>query len=279
MTPRFDPVLEACIVCGSRDIHHLLTDCRGMDIWRCRCGMRFMNPQYTDAWLDAYYSSQYLKEDPAEWQQALVEGHDWYMSLIEGAGARPGAMLDIGCGNGYLLEAAKARGWKVTGYDVDPAVTAVVARRLGVPVLNGPFESIDLGGPYDLVTMHQVLEHLKDPAAYLRRIHRLLAPGGWLFVAVPNIDSLSNRLKARLELAGLRKKGVGKYYDSDHHLCYFSPAVLKAFVERHGFETRAIRNCHAARPGRSSLGRYVTRHILERLYRKSTFLIIARRSA
>lgn len=280
MSPEFDARLDHCIACHSPDIHHLLTDFRGIDIYQCRCGMRFMNPQYSDAWLTHYYSNQYIKEDPVDTQRAYIEGHDYYLSLTEAAGARPGRMLDIGCGNGYLLEAAIARGWTVTGHDVDPAITAQVSRRLDVPVLTGDFLELDLGhdidGPYDLVTMHQVLEHLKDPADYLDKVRKLLAPGGHFFVAVPNISSTSNRLKSLMESAGLRRRNVGKYYDSDHHLSYFSPRVLTGFLERHGFRTLKVANCHAARAGRSVIGRALTRHVLERLYSKSSFLVIAR---
>lgn len=277
MKPRFDDKLKTCIVCGSSGIRRLLTDFRGIDIDECRCGMRFTNPQYSDDYLAEYYTSQYLKEDPEERRAALVEGHDYYLSLIEAAGARPGTLFDIGCGNGYLLEAAIARGWKATGYDVDPVVTAQVSRRLGVPVLNGDFMALDPGGTFSLITMHQVLEHLKNPAAYLDRVRELLDPGGWFFVAVPNIRSLSNRIKQTLESTGLRRRNIGKYYDSDHHLCHFSPPVLAAFLERHGFEVRKIANCHAARPGRSLIGRTFIRYVMEKIYQKSTFLVIARK--
>jgi len=276
MEPDFDKKLHNCITCGSTNIRHRLTEYRSVNIDECECGMQFMNPQYSDAYLERYYSN-YIGDGSLDfWREASVYCADWYLSLVEKCGATPGRLLDVGCGNGYLLEAARERGWTVTGYDVDPATTSRVAKRLGVTIFSGEFSEI--AGQYDLVTMHQVLEHLKNPAEYLSKIHSMLASGGYIFIAVPNIKSLSNRMKSWLETLRFRRKRIGKYYDADHHIGYYSPPVLKNFLERYGFEVLLVRNCHSARPNQSKLKRILMRNITERLFWKSTFLVIARKA-
>jgi 2-polyprenyl-3-methyl-5-hydroxy-6-metoxy-1,4-benzoquinol methylase len=275
--PEFDAPLASCILCGGRDLAEHLTDYRGVHITKCRtCSFQFMNPQYTDEHLAGYYSDYTDAEDFEYWRDALRYGHAFYLSLIENH-VRPGRLLDVGCGNGHLLEAALARGWSAVGYDVDRRTTQMVSQRLGVEVHSGDFFRCDVGSEYDLVTLHHVLEHVKRPHAYLDRIRRLVRDNGLAFVAVPNIRSLSSRLKTGLEKAGLRRTHIGKHYDTVHHLLYFEPRTLTALLSQHGFKVLYRRNCHGARPQQSRTTRFLMRHVTEGLYDKSTFLVIARK--
>lgn len=274
--PQFDDVLACCPVCGGGIDGSYLTDCRGIRIAKCgRCSFQFMNPQYTDHHLACYYARYAASEDSDLWREAFAYGHGLHLATIEKY-VKPGSMLDIGCGNGHLLEAAMRRGWSVCGYDVDIGTTSALARRLDIDVKCGDFLSCEFAHGFDLVTMHQVLEHVKDPNGYLQRIRAILNDDGHLFVAVPNIMSLSNRLKRALEVCGLRRKNIGKYYDSVHHLSYFEPRTLVRLLTRHGFEILCRRNCYDTRPSRHRLKRFVTRHIADHLFDKASFFVVAR---
>ena len=159
----FDEVIDACIVCSSKKIKLSLIDYRQISISKCEdCGFQFMNPQYTDEYLTEYYSNYTSGDDFDYWHEALLYGHDFYLSKIEKF-INVGKMLDVGCGGGYLLEAAINRGWAVRGFDVDDVATSMVSERIGVEIDSGDFFSTKLDEDYDLVTMHQVLEHVKDP--------------------------------------------------------------------------------------------------------------------
>ena len=202
----FDEKLDKCIACSSHEITDHMIDFRKISISKCnKCGFQFMNPQFTDRYLSEYYSNYMEDEDFDYWHEALLYGHDFYFSLIEKYIA-PGKLLDIGCGNGHLLEAAIRRGWSAHGYDVDKESTQAVSDRLGIEVDYGDFFSANLGDGYDLITMHQVLEHLKKPNEYLNKVYSLIKNDGYLFVAVPNIRSLSNKIKYSFEQKGIKKK-------------------------------------------------------------------------
>lgn len=275
----FDTKLSKCVSCDSSDLVDYVADFRKINICKCNnCGLQFMNPQYTDIYLAEYYSLYTNDEDLEYWHNALLYGHDFYLSLIESY-ISPGALLDIGCGNGHLLEAAINRGWDVTGYDVDEKSTKKVAKRLGVNVESSDFFEVFLNhkGIYDLVTMHQVLEHLKSPGAYLDKIYSLIKDGGYIFVAVPNIHSLSNRIKFFLEGKGLRKKNIGKYYDTNHHVLYFDPDTLTFLLRKHGFQVVYKRNGHKARPEQSKVKRFFMRNVTDFLFMKSTFFVVAKK--
>ncbi len=102
--------------------------------------------------------------------------------------SRP-SLLDIGCGKGVFLKLA-AEHFNVAGIDVSPVAARHVRELLGLDVLCGDLLTLDLSGrSFDVVTLWDVLASLTDPAAALRRIRGLLAPGGRVFLTVPDIES------------------------------------------------------------------------------------------
>jgi 2-polyprenyl-3-methyl-5-hydroxy-6-metoxy-1,4-benzoquinol methylase len=103
-------------------------------------------------------------------------------------------LLDVGCGAGGLLRAARDAGMQPAGLEVNPE-TARSTRGLGFEVHEGTVEDYDgEPGSFDAVTLNQVLEHLADPAAVVRRLGALLRPGGRLVFATPHAGSRSIRI-------------------------------------------------------------------------------------
>jgi 2-polyprenyl-3-methyl-5-hydroxy-6-metoxy-1,4-benzoquinol methylase len=277
----FDPPLKKCDLCGSKDLRPYHVDFNGIHISKCAgCGVQMMNPQYSDRYLARYYS-QYAWEEVKELklEESLQSGHNFYLSLVEKFRPQKGKLLDVGAGAGGLLVAAKERGWSPTGYDVEGKITRMASKQWGLPYVFGDFTKIRWKpNAYDAVTLHQVLEHLKSPVSYLKCIHSLLKDGGVLFLGVPNIGSLSSKIKFALEKAGIRKKKVGLYYDTHHHLWYFTPRPLQKALERLGFEVVHLRSGHQVRPGQSNLRRLWMRNVTERLPWKSSFVMLAVKS-
>lgn len=146
--------------------------------------------------------------------------------------ARPGRLLDFGCGAGAFLVRAQAQGWDVTGLDTSPAAVDGARQAQGLRALVGTLPHADLEpGSFDLVTMRHSLEHVHDPLGTLREARRLLAPGGRLFVSVPNIDSLPFRW--------FRHAWVG--LDLPRHLTHFAPWTLQQMLRRAGFRPGPVR--------------------------------------
>lgn len=108
-----------------------------------------------------------------------------------------GALLDVGCGNGAFLRLASEMGWTVSGLDFDPQAVQQ-ARNAGFDVTVGGIDALDhLAGHYDVITLSHVIEHVADPNKLLARLHRLLKPGGILWLETPNLHSLGHRLYGR----------------------------------------------------------------------------------
>ena len=223
-----------CPLCRSRPLRIYDRDYRGITICRCRgCGLKLMNPQYSDAHLAAYYA-EYITTDYPFGEDIKAVALARKLEIFDRiANYVPvGRLLCFGCGDGLELKVAREQGWTVEGYDVDPATTDRVAKALGVPVYCGRLDALGLAAAsYDCVYMDQVLEHPKRPQECLLEAHRLLRRGGILFVGCPNIMSVASigkTLLDRLRLKPLR----GRHYDTAHHLFYFSPRVLRRLLER-----------------------------------------------
>jgi 2-polyprenyl-6-hydroxyphenyl methylase/3-demethylubiquinone-9 3-methyltransferase len=102
-------------------------------------------------------------------------------------------LLDIGCGGGLLSEPMTRMGAKVTAVDATaPNIkTAMVhAEQVGLDIdyRHGTAEGLLAAGegPYDIVLNMEVVEHVADPASFLRDTARLVAPGGLMFIATIN---------------------------------------------------------------------------------------------
>lgn len=271
---KYDPELKNCPLCGSEKIHLYIVDFRSNRIFICgACSFQFMNPQYSDQYLIEYYSN-YFSGGGSEKASKVFS---FYLEIIEKYHGGTGRALDYGCGDGQFIESAARRGWDTYGYDVDCKTTNRVAEKTGVPVACGEFESINWPGKFDMISLNQVLEHVKDPKHHIASLLKLLKTNGLLFIAVPNIRSFSSTVKTWLELNKLRRKRIGAHYASDHHLLYFSPKTLQNFLKSFGLEIVYTRNGHKGLDKYSPLSRFIKKYITEYLFRNSVFIVVARK--
>lgn len=192
--------LSACPVCGSERIRHQSTapttrgnDQREWRIDRCEgCSHGFMNPQPTWAELETYYSGSYAPYDPSHGgrapddqivEKARTEGEFRHVKITPGM-----RILDVGCGAGFFLRIASRLGADVQG--VEPSdIAASRARQSGLQVQTGTvadFVRDNPGRQFDLITANHVIEHVPDPVQTLGLMKGLLAPGGIVWIAVPN---------------------------------------------------------------------------------------------
>lgn len=136
-----------------------------------------------------------------------------------------GSLLDLGCGDGAFLRLARSCGWDVVGLDPDPKAVANCVKQ-GLKVLEGGIERFhrdrDL---FDVITMSHVVEHLHDPVGVLKACHRLLKPGGRLWIETPNVASLGHRHYGR------NWRGL----EPPRHLVLFNRSSLKTALSAAGF--------------------------------------------
>ena len=198
--------LKNCPVCNSNKIH-FKNKAGSSDqpqeplkwsVYGCDdCGLVFLNPQPTWDDLVAYYPPDYLCYNThVEDEERVVEEakqKNEHRHIPIPAGKR---LLDVGCGGGSFLQVLKKLGVEVKG--VDPGVSATAAaRESGLDVFTGTLEEyIAQNGTdekFDVITCSHVLMATPSPAGTLDCMRQLLAPNGYIWVAVPNADCESAR--------------------------------------------------------------------------------------
>ena len=165
---------------------------------------------------------------------------------------RLGSVLDIGCGAGGVGRALRARADTLTGIEIDPVAAARAGESYDA-VHVGAVEAVlpTLDGPFDVVLAYDVLEHLVDPDAVLRRLRGLVAREGLLHVSVPNARHWSL-------VRDLVVRGTFGYTNTGHrdvtHLRWFTPSDLRALLEGAGWRVERL-----GHPPLTALGRVAER--------------------
>lgn len=143
--------------------------------------------------------------------------------LIRGF-APSGRLLDVGCGTGELIAFLATKGYAVEG--VEPGSKASArAKQNHLLKVSPSLEDIPLQEQFQCITLWHVLEHLPDLQGSFRRLNALLAPNGYLFVAVPDRSSWD-------------AQHYGPYWaawDVPRHLWHFRQRDVHQLLQAHGF--------------------------------------------
>lgn len=139
----------------------------------------------------------------------------------------PVTLLEVGCATGEFIKTCRRRfGWEVAGIEPNRKLSDALNRE-GYPLVPSPLEEADMpAGKYDVACLFNVLEHFWDSAYSLRRINRLLKPGGLVVAELPDFDSPSRRR-------------FGKHwflYHLPRHLSHFTKQSLAGLMNECGFE-------------------------------------------
>lgn len=152
--------------------------------------------------------------------RVIVEANVERLSAVVEA---PGPIADIGCGPGAHAHALAARGYEVTGLDASPKMVDIARERAasdGTPVAfrvadatkRLPFADGSLGGVLSIL----LIQHLKDPSAFVREVARCLRPGGYMFLLGPARQSApvtKPTLYWRVRTLVARTPGVVNFFD------------------------------------------------------------------
>lgn len=218
------PRAAACLACGcfARAPRYTLEE-----RWRINecssCGTHTLDPSPDEVVLDEFNSGAGY-EGAFDLEDEMLAISARTLSTLEryAPGRR---ILDVGSGPGFLLRAARARGWDAVALDPSPFAVAQ-ARKAGFEAHEGMLEDVPLEpNSFDALALLQVIEHVTDPRPLLAACHRLLHPGGALVVATPNPASMLARVK----------RERFNYWIPPVHCVWYPPQGLQLVLEHNGF--------------------------------------------
>ncbi len=203
-----------------------LLERNGQDVLLCRCGIgrqfvRGTREEYESQYRGEYHASLVRHEGCIPYAERYrhdrhVAGQRWtrYNAMVGGLTVR--RSLDVGCANGAFVDYLAEIGIDAYGVDPDPAMGR---ERIYTNTLDG---LTDLRR-FDLITMHDVLEHMVDPTSAVKRCTSMLSDTGVLVVDVPDVWD-----------------GDGDHHFKSEHLWYFTPASVGTMMIAAGLLVAAV---------------------------------------
>ena len=224
----------ACPACNSSVnsaayIYHNSSQTEEAHILRCpNCTAMFMRPvlipelegRQMDSLDDAeMYGSQLMK---TLHEQLYLKKE---IRLIQKAGHAGGALLDVGCGAGWMSNIWAQNGFQVTGLEPSPARCNLAREKYGLNIVNEYVENTEFDKFFDISILRHVIEHIQEPGSVLRKIHGSLKEEGVVMVIVPNIDCIGRHLF-----------GVDWEWVLPWHCNFYNQRSLEKLLEESGFE-------------------------------------------
>lgn len=233
-------VAEPCINCGETPVV-LWEEIRDFEYdvpWKSRlvqcpsCGLIQQDPKVEADKIHQLYPSDYLAVGDSSRSRGGVYGK--LKAILAGKAVRSissslphaGTFVEVGCGNGHLMESLSRHRPDVTCIGVDIKEAQNLAREK-FTFIRGQFEDCDIApSSADLIYFSNLLEHVADPKRFLRRCFEALKPGGRIQGVTPSTDSVDRRLFGR--------RWGGYHYP--RHTFLYNRDNLRALMRQCGFD-------------------------------------------
>lgn len=245
-----------CEMCGSKRVAEKLIARDGNRIVECaRCGLWFTSPRIQESvWIDYLkkvtnrsieFTENRLRYGAAlssntkyalpNWYERRMKRENLVIDEIEEYLDREIHYLhDVGCGVGYLLQAAKKRGIEAIGNELNAYACKVMRERFGITVYNDDLPNIPVvPDTQDAVVMNDYIEHAYRPLKDLQAAHSMLREGGVLFVKTFHVDCRAfDRLGGDWNML---------FWNHTHH---FSSRSLSDMINKAGFRILATKTSY-----------------------------------
>ncbi|MBU1632519.1 MAG: class I SAM-dependent methyltransferase [Nanoarchaeota archaeon] len=229
-------MIDNCQICGNQE-HTLFMKAEDQlkselyDLFKCnKCDLISVHPLPSDQKLSNYYKKDYYgapeKGIIGYFERSLKNKvFKKHLKEIEKR-SKKGLLLDLGCGNAYFLKFAKNSNWDIQGVEMSPDASQF-ANKQGLNVMNSSIETANLPkNNYDVITMFNVLEHLKNLNVIMKHNYDILKNDGTLLIEIPNIESL--------QLIIFNKNWC--HLDLPRHIYHFKRKTFEILAKKHGFK-------------------------------------------
>jgi 2-polyprenyl-3-methyl-5-hydroxy-6-metoxy-1,4-benzoquinol methylase len=270
------PTCQACSAVNSFRTLHQLSE---FQILVCsKCGLYVKNPLPSRSeLLEIYNSKEYWMHPYFQSSNTLLAVRGPYrVGLNSLANLHPqrGLLLEVGCGLGAFLLAARRDGWQVQGVELSEQAASYVTQEFSIPVEVGFAEDIQLPARrFTAIALWDVLEHVASPRLLISKLEPALKMDGTILVFTPNAQSLVRQLAPHIGTNKQRARFVQILYPAVHTY-YFNPANLRMLLKTSDLQAIECRQM-SANPGRAAQGSKYTRSMFRNIDLLGAF--IARR--
>jgi 2-polyprenyl-3-methyl-5-hydroxy-6-metoxy-1,4-benzoquinol methylase len=140
----------------------------------------------------------------------------------------PAKVLELGSAHGAFVATLRWAGFDATGLELSPEIVSIARELFDVPILQGPIEDQQIeSGSLDAIVLMDVLEHLPDPVATMRRSVELLSPGGLLLIQTPKYPSA----KTLDDLQNEHHRFVEMLKEEEHLYLFSEESIGRFFLE------------------------------------------------
>lgn len=215
----------ACPLCGEAPPRPARASFPPYRVVDCpRCTLRYLSPRVAREDLPRLYEGRYWEGGGTDGGYASYAGMEALLSKTFTRRLRwlgppaPGArLLDVGCGPGAGLDAARAAGWEAWGLDLSSdAVARASARHAGRVALGTLEDSPFPAGSFDAITAFDLVEHVYEPRRFASALASALKPDGSVLIATPDVGSVLARATGRRWVS----------YKIPEHVTFFSRRTL-----------------------------------------------------
>lgn len=233
--------LSSCPLCRKKNLEVLFKKGSRKFVKCFNDGFVFITPQPSAKELHRIYNERYFDSEESRdktcigyWayideRPLLLEYFDRKLDLVEKY-TKKRKILDVGCGHGFCLEAAKKRGFNAVGIDVSGYAVEYAKEHGCKAFLTDIYKAGFKDTSFDVITIFQLIEHVPNPVKFMKEVKRILKPGGHVILTTPNHG-------------GYLKKLMGKNwfsYRHQEHLFFFSPKSIDFLLEKAGFASIAF---------------------------------------
>lgn len=233
-----------CPGCHSHDVKvYPASQHTGITIVGCRtCGLRALadpsimdvTPEQAAATDAAYNYAAYvsvMRESATEDDRVRVLTRLEQMMKDR----RTPSLFDLGAGDGRFCDHARGFGFEVTGNELSAEAVALAKERYDVDLSLGTLDDVGFEHAHDVLTMWCVLAHVQDVDGLLSGVHRLLKPGGVLYLQTPRFSVADRAGVSALSMSGGRLSKLVDTRISTKHWMLHTARSITALLERHGF--------------------------------------------
>ncbi len=216
-----------------------LSNCDFQVVQCQKCGLIYVNPRPSQDEIAKFYPDTYSWKKTLTAESAItkivrkLEGiyrnhllHYEASKVVKAVKGKTGKLLDVGCGTGDRLDVFRRIGFDTYGVEISSSAE-FAKEHYGLNVKQG--DLFDANYPdsfFDVITLHNVLEHTHSPHKIIRELYRILKEDGIAVIQVPNTNCIQFKLF----------KGKWAAVDVPRDLYYFNVSLLEKALEKENFK-------------------------------------------